>query len=167
MRQRGSQERTDRRVQLPSTDSRARVDVSLSQGQISWLHHSPKRPRRSVRAKSCFSEKEHAEITRRCHPQPRPEIRAPHRSQEGVRRNRRGETGRGEAARPGFAERPDTQKRGSAPQEQNGEGRKVKLMKIERAPRGALFCFTWWPARHRTARNTTRWDSSRPRTPDI
>src|SRR5882672_6295661 len=126
---------------LLSTDWHARVDVSLSQGQISRLHHSPKRPRRSVRAKSCFSEKEHAEITCRCHPQPRSEVRAPHRPQKGVRWNRRGETGRRDAAAPGIAEGTDPQKCASSPQKQNGESRKVHSREIERAPRGALFYY--------------------------
>src|SRR5258706_16061336 len=112
---------------LSSTDWHVRVDVSLSQGQIPRLHHSPKRPRRSVRAKSCFSEKDRGETACGCHPQPASEAGAPHRPQKGARWNRRGETGRCEAARPGIAEGTDPQKCSSSPQKQNGESRKVKL----------------------------------------
>ena len=113
------------RVEVSRSNPVRQLDIRECQGQISWLRHCQK-SRRSVRAQSSFSEKEHAEITRGGHSQSRPEIRSSHRPQAGVRRRkRRGEAGGHQASRPCFAQRPDPQKRRRSPQEPPRNGRQV------------------------------------------
>jgi hypothetical protein len=100
-----------------------------------------KKLRRSVRAKYCFSEKEHAEIARRRDSEPRPALRAAYRAEARIVGGVRGRQAvSGQTARSSVEEGTDTQERCRASQEQTREGyREINERERKEAPQGASF----------------------------
>ena len=123
-------------MEVSSSNTVGQLDIGRCERQISRLHHC-QRPRRSVSAQYCFSEKEHAEIARSGDSKPRPEIGPSHSAQTCiVSGKRRGQARSGQASRSRGTERTDSQERGSPAQEPARQGREVNRGTVNR--RGAF-----------------------------
>ena len=123
---------TDLRSKLATLRAFGSLTQALSRVRFHRSHQTE--TWRSVSAKSCFSEKEHAEVTRCRDPEPRPKIGAPYRAQARVKWERWGQAGCGQAARSRRPERTHSQERSGSTQEPARQSRKIKKRTPPRRP---------------------------------